>query len=197
MQHIPVVSHALWRGTCVLKMLDVVPTIQTPGSYHRQDWCLFTVGKSLTGLGSGEGRWGVERLRFPNDFNGGERFWRACEWHLLTYRDNCAWICWPLPGSVHLEKIQGVGGSTVVPLYIQWVGPRLSPTPWLIQRCHLSLFTSHHTPSTPPDPACKLPILSCSCIWPGAWQKDGQQSKDFIPYTNSSSMLSNHYLPKN
>lgn len=129
MQHIPVVSHALWRGTVVLKMLDVVPTIQTPGSYHRQDWCLFTVGKSLTGPGSGEGRWGVGRLRFPIDFNGGERFQRACEWHLLTNRDDCAWLCWPLPGSVHLEKIQGVGGSTVVPLYIQWVGPRLSPTP--------------------------------------------------------------------
>lgn len=52
MQHIPVVSHGLWRGTFILKMLDVVPTIQTPGSYHRQDSCLFTVGKSLTGLGS-------------------------------------------------------------------------------------------------------------------------------------------------
>lgn len=52
MQHIPVVSHALWRGTFILKMLDMVPTIQTPGSYHRQDSCLFTVGKSLTGLGS-------------------------------------------------------------------------------------------------------------------------------------------------
>ncbi|KAF3838422.1 hypothetical protein F7725_010190 [Dissostichus mawsoni] len=36
-------------------MLDVVPTIQTTGSYHRQDLCLFTVGKILTGLG-GEGR---------------------------------------------------------------------------------------------------------------------------------------------
>lgn len=55
MQHIPVVSHALWRGTFILKMLDVVPTIQTPGSYHRQDSCLFTVGKSLTGLGNGWG----------------------------------------------------------------------------------------------------------------------------------------------
>jgi len=53
MQHIPVVSHALWRGTCILKMLDVVPTIQTTGSYHQQDLCLFTVGKSLTGPGNG------------------------------------------------------------------------------------------------------------------------------------------------
>lgn len=53
MQHIPVVSHALWRGTFILKMLDVVSTIQTTGSYHRQDLCVFTVGKSLTGPGSG------------------------------------------------------------------------------------------------------------------------------------------------
>lgn len=45
MQHIPVVSHALWRGTFILKMLDVVPTLQTTGSYHRQDLCLFTVGE--------------------------------------------------------------------------------------------------------------------------------------------------------
>lgn len=44
MQHIPVVSHGLWRGTFILKMLDMVPTVQTTGSYHRQDLCLFTVG---------------------------------------------------------------------------------------------------------------------------------------------------------
>lgn len=53
MQHIPVVSHALWRGTFILKMLDVVPTLQRTGSYHRQDLCLFTVGRGLTGPGSG------------------------------------------------------------------------------------------------------------------------------------------------
>lgn len=42
MQHIPVVSHALWRGTFILKMLDVVPTIQTTGSFHRQDLFIYS-----------------------------------------------------------------------------------------------------------------------------------------------------------
>lgn len=45
MQHIPVVSRGLWSGTFILKMLDVVPTTETSGSYHRQDLCLFTVGE--------------------------------------------------------------------------------------------------------------------------------------------------------
>lgn len=52
MQHIPVVSHALLRGTFILKIVDMVPAMQTPGSYHRQDSCLFTV-KSFIGQGSG------------------------------------------------------------------------------------------------------------------------------------------------
>lgn len=50
MQHIPVVSHVLWMGGTLiltLKTLDMVPTIQTTGSYHRQDVGLFTEGKSL------------------------------------------------------------------------------------------------------------------------------------------------------
>jgi len=54
MQHIPVVSHVLLRGGLFsfLKMMDVVPTIQTTDSYHRQDLCVIYLqqgGKSLHG----------------------------------------------------------------------------------------------------------------------------------------------------
>lgn len=45
MQHIPVVSHALWRETFLLEMSHVVPTLQT-GSYHQQDWCNIYSGES-------------------------------------------------------------------------------------------------------------------------------------------------------
>lgn len=31
-----------------------------------------------------------------------------------------------------LEKVQGLGGSTVGPLYIQWVEPMLFPTPVVV-----------------------------------------------------------------
>jgi len=56
MRHIPVVSHVLWRGgTLILKMMDVVPTIQTTGSYHRQDLCVYLQqGRAFTGPGSRE-----------------------------------------------------------------------------------------------------------------------------------------------
>jgi len=66
MQHIPVVGHALWRGTLILKMLDMVPTVQT-GSYHRQDLCLFTVGESHEGTG-GEGEVSGRQAEVPPRF---------------------------------------------------------------------------------------------------------------------------------
>lgn len=48
MQHIPVVKPRLVKRDFFfqfLKVVDVVPTAQTTGSYHRQDLCLFTVGE--------------------------------------------------------------------------------------------------------------------------------------------------------
>lgn len=41
----------------------------------------------------------------------GETFQRACEQLLLTNRDDCAWHCWPLPGSVHYRKFRGWAGQ--------------------------------------------------------------------------------------
>lgn len=197
MQHIPVVSHALWRGTFILKMLDMVPTIQTPGSYHRQDLCLFTVGKSLTGLGSRGREVRGEEVEVSH--------W--CQWKREISKG--LWVASPhQQGQLRLalltsttvsafERVSGVGRSTVVPLYIQWVEPRMFTTPWSIQWCHLSLLTSHHTTSTLPNPPCKLPFFSsCCCTCPGVWQKDRRQCKNFISYTNTFSMLSNRYLPK-
>ena len=94
MQHIPVVSHALLRGTFAFRMLDVVPAIQAPGSYHQQDLCLFTAGKSLTEQGSGcrEVRGREHRRGFPL-ISMEERIQRACEWLLLTNKNDCAWLC--------------------------------------------------------------------------------------------------------
>lgn len=52
MQHIPAVSHAQ-GGRFSLKMLDVVITIQTTGSYHRQDFYFIYSGeKAFTDLGA-------------------------------------------------------------------------------------------------------------------------------------------------
>lgn len=159
MQHIPVVSHALWRGTFILKMLDMVPTIQTPGSYHRQDSCLFTVGKSLTGLGSRGREVRGEEVEVSH--------W--CQWKREISKG--LWVASPhQQGQLRLalltsttvsafERVSGVGRSTVVPLYIQWVEPRMFTTPWSIQWCHLSLLTSHLTTSTLPNPPCKLPFF--------------------------------------
>lgn len=76
MQHIPVVSHALWRGTLSLvKTVDVVPTAQN-------NWLIPSTGlkcvylqreKSLTGPGerqqeaSGSRRRAARRLRQRRD----------------------------------------------------------------------------------------------------------------------------------
>lgn len=77
-------------------MLDVVPAIQTTGSYRRQDSCLFTVGEEphRAGEWSGGERGVVERLGLPIDFNEEEGYFqRALEWHLLTNTDSCARLC--------------------------------------------------------------------------------------------------------
>lgn len=160
MQHIPVVSHALWIGTFILKMLDAVPTLQTPGSYHRQDWCFIYRGEEPHRTTRWRGR--GERQR---ELKVSHRFQRRRDISKGVVSGISSPTGTTVLGSVDLYLGQciresvGVGGSTVVPLYIQWLEPRLFPTPWLIQWCHLSLFTSHHCNSTPPDPACKLPFF--------------------------------------
>lgn len=87
MQHIPVVGCALWRGTLILKTLDMVPTVQT-GSYHQQDLCLFTVGESLTGAGVRREVSGRQAEVSPW-FTWGGLFQRALEWFVHTSRDSC------------------------------------------------------------------------------------------------------------
>ena len=88
-----------------------------------------------------------------------------------------------VPGSVDstwvsaLEKVYGVGGSTVVPLYIQWVEPRLFPT-LLVDGMvpPQSVYPSPpKTPSPPPPRTSGASCLSsCSCVWPGPRQTDGR-----------------------
>lgn len=128
MQHIPVVSHALWRGTFILKMLDVVPTIQTTGSYHRQDLCLFTAGGASQGWEVGGG---VSSTEAEVPFQWRRMFQRALEWCLLPYRDSCAGLCWPYLGQCIRESLRGgrvnsgssvhsVGRAKVVPHPLNW-----------------------------------------------------------------------------
>lgn len=196
MQHIPAVSHALWRGTFILKMLDMVPTIQTPGSYHRQDSCLFTVGKSLTGLGSRGGEVSGEEVEVSH--------W--CQWKREISKG--LWVASPhQQGQLRLalltsttvsafERVSGVGRSTVVPLYIQWVEPRMFTTPWYNGATSVCLPLTIPLPLSLTHPASCLFFSSCCCTCPGVWQKDRRQCKNFISYTNTFSMLSNRYLPK-
>lgn len=167
MQHIPVVGWALWRGTLILKMLDMVPTVQS-GSYHQQDLCLFTVGESLTGAGGEEGGewqtgWGFCW------FTWGGMFQRALEWFVLTSRDSCV--------ALHLgqcirERWRDSGSS------VHSVGrARIVSHP-----SNLSLFTPHHTPSSPlTQPASCL--FSCSCFWPKAWWTDGKVKTSYPKQT--------------
>lgn len=86
----------------------------------------------------------------------------------------------------------GAGGSTVVPLYIHCVEPRLffPPSPGDAMVSPLSVHPSSPLFKPPFQPASCL--FSCSCIW----ARGRQQNKDFISYTNNSSILLNHYLPK-
>lgn len=201
MQHIPVVSHVLSGGTFNLGI--VVPATQTCGSYHRQDDVVFIYsgrGASRGQVGSGGGsgvRWGQEMLRFPTDFNGWMGGWvggwmdgdwgGGLQWYLFT---NGGRLCLALLTSAWvsaLEKVQRVGGPTVVPLYIQWVEPWLdySCPPQSLWWCHLSLCAPH--PANPLHPHlqarfCKLPFLMRFC--PGG-RTDWQQRGNFISYTNS------------
>jgi len=79
MQHIPVVSHVLWKGTLILKMMDVVPTIQTTGSYHRQDLCVYLQqGRAFMGPRGREVEWMGENLRCSILKSGFQ--WRAGNW---------------------------------------------------------------------------------------------------------------------
>lgn len=191
MQHIPVVSHVLWRGTFILKMLDVVPTLQTTGSYHQQDVVYLQWGGSLADQGVEGGKWVGHGLGYSMDLNGGQIL-NLRHLHLsrvvASAGNSCAWLCWPLPGSVHWTKFWRWVGQQW--LYIQWLEPR--------SFSHSSGVNSTSVPLTAPSPR---PLtwpstcpFSCSWIEAGAWQTDGRQRKDFIFCSNSSSMLLS--LPK-
>lgn len=71
----------------------------------------------------------MKRLRFPIGVNGRERFQRACEWHLLTKQGQLRLALLTSTTVSAFERVSGVGRSTVVPLYIQWVEPRMFTTP--------------------------------------------------------------------
>lgn len=58
------------------------------------------------------------------------------------------------------------------------------------------VYPSPQPPHSPPGLACKAAFSHAVVSGQEAWQTDGRQSKDFISYTNISSMLSNRYLPK-
>jgi len=167
MQHIPVVSHTLWRGTFILKMLDVVPTLQRTGSYRGQDLCLFTVGRG------GSQDQGVEG-RGERYIGGGFPVSCSVEADVpkrLSGGVSRAGLGRPLPGSVHWRRFFESGRvNTAVPLYIQWVEPRLFPT----LLADVTVPPPPVYPSPPPPPPLPLTqpasclFFSCTCIWPGA-----------------------------
>lgn len=73
MQHIPEQPRLVGQG---LKMLDMVPALQTTGSYHRQDWFIYS-GNEPAGSGSGGVRRRVRRLRFPIAFSGEKKSFKG------------------------------------------------------------------------------------------------------------------------
>lgn len=150
MQHIPVVSHALWRGTLSLvKTVDVVPTTQN-------NWLIPSTGLSVfiyrgrrasQDQGSGSRKRAAERLRLRRD---------VFSW------DSWSCPCCPLPVVVHKRIFQGRAGqqwflctfSRVVPKFLFLFLISTHPP-----KCRLSLFAPHSTSSPPPpEPACKLPL---------------------------------------
>lgn len=141
MQHIPVVSHALWRGTLSLvKTVDVVPTTQN-------NWLIPSTGLSVfiyrgrrasQDRGSGSRKRAAERLRLRRD--------------VLSW-DNWSCPCCPLSVVVHKRSFQGRAGqqwflrtfSSVVPkgfLFLFWISTHPP-------KCSLSLFAPHSTSYTP------------------------------------------------
>ncbi|CAB1428145.1 unnamed protein product [Pleuronectes platessa] len=110
-------------------------------------------------------------------FDGGLLLWeephRAGEWggegQLCLALLTSTWVS-------ALEKVYGVGGSTVVPLYIQWVEPRLFPTLLVdVMVPPQPVYPSPPTPDLhPPQKQRASCLSSCSCVWPGPRQTDGR-----------------------
>lgn len=98
MQHIPVVSHALWKRDSCFENVG-------RGPCYTNNWLIPLTGlvfiysgrRASQGRGverSGGERGVVERLGLPIDFNEEEGYFqRALEWHLLTNRESCARLC--------------------------------------------------------------------------------------------------------
>lgn len=99
------------------------------GPCHANTWLIPSTGRCLVYLqrerslsGPEEGR-GEER---PSDaevspwfqWMGGD--WEgqsvvSLQWYLFTNGNGCAWLCWPLHGSVHLRKFKGWVGQQWFP----------------------------------------------------------------------------------
>lgn len=72
----------------------------------------------------------------------------------------------------------------------------VSPTPLVdVMVPPQSVYASPH-PLHSPWPSLQAAFSHAVVSGQEAWQTDGRQSKEFISYTNNSSMLLNRYLPK-
>lgn len=161
MQHIPVVSHALWRGTFYFENAG-------RGPYYTNNWLIPSTGLEFIYSGKephrtrewrGEVRWWVERLRFPIGFNGGAYFkglssgvssltGTAVLGSVDLYLGQC--IRESLGGEQvnSGSSVHSVGRAKGVPHPLDWSNGTTTIC--------LPLIT---TPSTPPDAACKLPFV--------------------------------------
>lgn len=192
MQHIPIVSHALWRGTLSLvKTVDVVPTTQN-------NWLIPSTGLSVfiyrgrrasQDLGSGSRKRAAERLRLRRD---------VFSW------DSWSCPCCPLPVVVHKRSFQGRAGqqwflctfSRVVPTFLFLFLISTHPP-----KCRLSLFAAHSTSSTPlQNQPASCPFLMQlylakrpDILTAKKWKKENKNNF-IICRINSSSTLLN--LPK-
>lgn len=154
MQHIPVVSHALWKRDSCFENVGRGPCytnnwlIPSTGLVFIYSGRRASQGRGVEWRGEGSGREAGASHRFQwggGIFSKGSRVASPHQHgQLCSALLTSTWVS-------ALEKVSGVGGSTVVPLYIQWVEPRcFLPPPWLMPRCHPSLCTPHHSPLTPP-----------------------------------------------
>lgn len=149
-QHIPVVSHALWRGTLSLvKTVDVVPTTQN-------NWLIPSTGlsefiyrgrRASQDWGSGSRKRVAERLRLRRDVFGWD-YW-SCP-------------CCPLPVVVHKRIFRGQADqqwflctfSRVVPNFVFLIYI-FHPPSWVPPQHVCPSLNLLHSPS---EPACKLPF---------------------------------------
>lgn len=186
MQHIPVVSHALRRGTFILKMLDVVPTIQTSGSFHWQDLFIYSGEEPHRTRERREEESGTE-----TEDSHWFQWWRG----LLQG----SWVVSPgtaVLGSLEIYLGQCISESSA--------GERVNSGS-SVHSAGRAKVVSHSPgwrkgtasvrvslPTTPPS----CLTWSASCLHAvvfgqGYWQTDGQQCKDFKSYTNTSYRLLN------